>query len=79
MTDLAVRTYVLDIVIPVYNEESDLPGSIRRLHHYLATQVPYPVLTMDPAPARPANGSLIGLALPDGLHHVHVPVAAQVG
>jgi len=41
MTDLAVRTYVLDIVIPVYNEERDLPGSIRRLHSYLPTDVPY--------------------------------------
>jgi putative flippase GtrA len=38
----ATRTYVLDIVIPVYNEESDLPGSVRRLHHYLAAEVPYP-------------------------------------
>jgi len=34
--------YVLDIVIPVYNEEHDLPGSVRRLHHFLATEVPYP-------------------------------------
>jgi glycosyltransferase involved in cell wall biosynthesis/putative flippase GtrA len=33
---------VLDIVIPVYNEERDLPGSVRRLHHHLATEVPYP-------------------------------------
>jgi putative flippase GtrA len=38
----ASRTYVLDIVIPVYNEEQDLPGSVRRLHHFLATEVPYP-------------------------------------
>ena len=38
----AARTYVLDIVIPVYNEERDLPGSVRRLHHFLATEVPYP-------------------------------------
>src|SRR3954470_19175836 len=40
----ATRThvrYVLDIVIPVYNEERDLPGSVRRLHHFLATEVPY--------------------------------------
>jgi putative flippase GtrA len=36
------RSYVLDIVIPVYNEEIDLPGSIRRLHGYLAAEVPYP-------------------------------------
>jgi putative flippase GtrA len=54
MTDLAVispaevsvrngaRGYVLDIVIPVYNEEVDLPGSVRRLHRYVATEVPYP-------------------------------------
>jgi putative flippase GtrA len=34
-------SYVLDIVIPVYNEERDLPGSVRRLHHFLATEVPY--------------------------------------
>ena len=54
MTDLAgtspaevfvrngTRGYVLDIVIPVHNEEVDLPDSVRRLHHYLATEVPYP-------------------------------------
>jgi putative flippase GtrA len=53
MTDLAAtrtaeasgrssRHCVLDIVIPVYNEERDLPGSVRRLHQFLATEVPYP-------------------------------------
>ena len=53
MTDLAAprtaevserptRSCVLDIVIPVYNEEHDLPGSVRRLHRYLANEVPYP-------------------------------------
>jgi glycosyltransferase involved in cell wall biosynthesis len=41
VTDLAVRTCVLDMVIPVHNEERDLPGSVRRLHSYLATEVPY--------------------------------------
>ncbi len=38
----AKRDYVLDIVIPVFDEERDLPGSVRRLHHFLATEVPYP-------------------------------------
>jgi putative flippase GtrA len=38
----AARDYVLDIVIPVFDEEGDLPGSVRRLHHFLATEVPYP-------------------------------------
>jgi putative flippase GtrA len=32
---------VLDVVVPVHNEEVDLPGSIRRLHQYLSTQLPY--------------------------------------
>ena len=52
MTDLAAsrtaevparptHSCVLDIVIPVYNEEFDLPGSVRRLHQYLAAEVPY--------------------------------------
>ncbi|MDT5078462.1 MAG: hypothetical protein QOJ80_3099 [Mycobacterium sp.] len=39
---VATRQYVLDIVIPVYNEERDLPGSVRRLHEFLAAEVPYP-------------------------------------
>jgi putative flippase GtrA len=38
----ATRSYVLDIVIPVYNEGRDLAGSVRRLHQFLATEVPYP-------------------------------------
>jgi putative flippase GtrA len=33
--------YILDIVIPVYNEEYDLPGCVRRLHKYLLAAVPY--------------------------------------
>jgi glycosyltransferase involved in cell wall biosynthesis/putative flippase GtrA len=52
MTDLAdsrpaavvarpTRSYILDIAIPVYNEERDLAGSVRRLHDYLVSEVPY--------------------------------------
>jgi glycosyltransferase involved in cell wall biosynthesis len=33
--------YVLDIVIPVHNEEHDLPGCVHRLHDYVETYVPY--------------------------------------
>jgi putative flippase GtrA len=33
---------VLDIVIPVYNEEADLEPCVRRLHAYLAGSFPYP-------------------------------------
>ncbi|PZS28393.1 MAG: sugar translocase [Pseudonocardiales bacterium] len=33
---------VVDIVIPVYNEEIDLEPSVRRLHAHLSAGVPYP-------------------------------------
>jgi putative flippase GtrA len=33
---------VLDIVVPVYNEETDLEPSVRRLHEHLSGQFPYP-------------------------------------
>jgi len=33
---------VLDVVVPVYNEETDLEPCIRRLHAYLAAEFPYP-------------------------------------
>ncbi|MFD2417654.1 glycosyltransferase [Amycolatopsis pigmentata] len=35
-------TPVLDVVIPVYNEENDLAGCVRRLHAHLTDAVPYP-------------------------------------
>jgi putative flippase GtrA len=35
------RDYVLDIVIPVYNEQRDLPRCVHRLHRFLAAEVPY--------------------------------------
>ncbi|PND57310.1 sugar translocase [Mycobacterium sp. ENV421] len=33
--------YVLDIVIPVYNEERDVAACVRRLHQFLIDEVPY--------------------------------------
>ncbi|GAA3969785.1 hypothetical protein GCM10022231_33790 [Gordonia caeni] len=32
---------LLDVVVPVYNEEADLERSVRRLHDYLVTELPY--------------------------------------
>ena len=40
--DLAGPQPVLDVVIPVYNEETDLEPCIRRLHAHLADHVSYP-------------------------------------
>ena len=39
--DLRAPDYVLDIVIPVHNEEHDLPGCVHRLHEYVTAYVPY--------------------------------------
>ena len=40
--DLRAPGHVLDIVVPVYNEERDLSGCVRRLHEYVGNYVPYP-------------------------------------
>ncbi len=37
----AVRAPVLDVVIPVYNEERDLAGCVRRLHAFLGEGFPF--------------------------------------
>ena len=39
--DDAVLTPVLDVVIPVYNEEHDLDGCVRRLHAFLRDGFPF--------------------------------------
>ena len=36
-----MRHYVLEIVIPVHNEEHDLADCLQRLHQYLCSEVPY--------------------------------------
>ena len=40
-TPLDQGALVLDLVIPVYNEEADLGPSVRRLHAYLTENLPY--------------------------------------
>src|SRR5262245_2843648 len=37
----ATTVPVLDVVIPVYNEEKDLASCVNRLHEYLRDRVPY--------------------------------------
>jgi putative flippase GtrA len=36
------RAPVLDVVVPVHNEEADLEPCLRRLHAHLSAQLPYP-------------------------------------
>jgi hypothetical protein len=39
--DVRAHEAVLDVVIPIYNEETDLPGCVRRLHAHLTRAFPY--------------------------------------
>jgi putative flippase GtrA len=36
-----LRTPVVDVVVPVHDEEADLEPCLRRLHRYLSTELPY--------------------------------------
>ena len=38
----AIEHAVLDVVVPVYNEQRDLAPSVERLHTYLAAELPFP-------------------------------------
>jgi hypothetical protein len=40
-TPQALHTAVVDVIIPVYNEELDLSASVLRLDHFLAETFPY--------------------------------------
>jgi putative flippase GtrA len=68
----ATRSFVLDIVIPVYNEERDLEGSVRRLHRYLASEVPYPSRITVADNASTDNTLVVAEALADELPDVNV-------
>ena len=39
--DIRAHEAVLDVVVPVFNEETDLPGCVRRLHAHLTRAFPY--------------------------------------
>ncbi|MEU0559344.1 glycosyltransferase [Dactylosporangium sp. NPDC006015] len=41
-TDVTAASAVLDVVVPVYNEERDLGPCVRRLHAHLSATFPYP-------------------------------------
>jgi putative flippase GtrA len=60
---------VLDVVVPVYNEEADLEPSVRRLHQHLSTQFPYPfrITIADNASvdATPAIAARLAAQLPE--------------
>ncbi|MGI5245720.1 glycosyltransferase [Dactylosporangium sp. CA-139066] len=59
---------VLDVVIPVYNEEADLAPCVRRLHRHLSESFPYPfrITVADNAStdATPAVATALSIELP---------------
>jgi putative flippase GtrA len=73
------RRTVLDIVVPVFNEEDDLERSVRRLHTHLADRFPYPfrITVADNAStdATPAIAARLAAELP----HVTVLRLEQKG
>ncbi len=69
------RAPVLDVVIPVYNEEGDLERSVRRVHAHLAGAFPYPfrITVADNASvdATPAIAARLARQIP-GVRHVRL-------
>jgi putative flippase GtrA len=82
MTDLAARLVlpaydvetppVLDVVVPVHNEEADLPGSVRRLHRHLSNQLPYSFRITVADNASTDRSFEVAAALAHELDHVRV-------
>ncbi len=75
VADSSVPAPVLDIVVPVYNEEIDVAGSVRRLHEHLRACVPYPsrITVADNASTDATLAIAAGLVDEiDGLRVVHL-------
>ncbi|MFC4951151.1 glycosyltransferase [Pseudonocardia sp. GCM10023141] len=61
---------VLDVVVPVFNEEHDLEPSVRRLHAHLTGHFPYPFRITIADNASTDRTPAIALRLADELEHV---------
>ena len=77
---LAVQTgVVLELVVPVYNEQAALAGSVRRLHAYLAESFPYRTRITIADNASTDSTLAIALDLADELADVEVLHLEQKG
>ncbi|MDV7174081.1 bifunctional glycosyltransferase family 2/GtrA family protein [Gordonia amicalis] len=75
LADSSVSTPVLDIVVPVYNEQTDLASSVRRLADHLHRHVPYParITVADNASTDDTLAIAVGLVDElDGVRVVHL-------
>ena len=55
---------MLDVSIPVYNEEADLAPCVQRLHAHLATTFPYPSGSRSPTTPAPTRPPLVARGWP---------------
>ena len=70
---------VLDVVIPVFNEERDLEWSVRRLHRYLTLSFPYPFRITIADNASTDATPRVAMQLADELAHVRFVRLEQKG
>ncbi|ROS41496.1 bifunctional glycosyltransferase family 2/GtrA family protein [Amycolatopsis thermoflava] len=70
---------VLDVVVPVYNEETDLAPCVRRLHAYLSDALPYPFRITVADNASTDSTLAIARALAEELAEVEVRHLDQKG
>ncbi|MEH0843807.1 bifunctional glycosyltransferase family 2/GtrA family protein [Micromonospora sp. CPCC 205711] len=76
---VAAPTAVLDVVVPVHNEEADLGPCVRRLHAHLSAHFPYP-FRITVADNASVDGTLaVAEALAAELSHVEVRHLAAKG
>jgi len=73
------RVPVLDVVVPVYNEQTALAASVRRLHRYLAVSLPYSARITIADNASTDDTASIAAKLADELADVRVVRLEQKG
>ncbi|MBJ7288307.1 MAG: bifunctional glycosyltransferase family 2/GtrA family protein [Williamsia sp.] len=69
----------LDVVVPVYNEEADLAGCIRRLGEHLKNNFPYSARITIADNASTDSTLAVGVELAQTMEHVRVVHLAQKG
>jgi putative flippase GtrA len=70
---------VLDVVVPVYNEQAALANSVRRLHHHLEEHFPFPARITIADNASADDTSRIAAELADEFANVRVVRLEQKG
>jgi glycosyltransferase involved in cell wall biosynthesis len=77
--EAAARTPVVDIAIPVHNEERDLEASVRALHAHLNSHIRFPSRITIVDNASEDSTRLIGARVARDLHNVRCIHIAEKG